>query len=55
MQVLEDDPGWVVIGRQADMRELAFQKVDPYVPPRWPDGRHPNFTSTSRSLLRSGH
>lgn len=41
MQVLEDDPSWVVIGRQPHMRELAFQKVEPYVPPRWPDGRHP--------------
>jgi catechol 2,3-dioxygenase-like lactoylglutathione lyase family enzyme len=41
MRVLEDDPGWVVIGRREHMRELAFQKVEPYVAPRWPDSRHP--------------
>jgi catechol 2,3-dioxygenase-like lactoylglutathione lyase family enzyme len=41
MRVLEDEPNWVVIGRQEHMRELAFQKVEPYVAPRWPDGRHP--------------
>lgn len=41
MQVLEDEPNWVVIGRQEHMRELAFQKVEPYVAPRWPDGEHP--------------
>lgn len=41
MQVLEDDPDWVVIGRDQHMRELAFQKVEPYVAPHWPDSRHP--------------
>jgi catechol 2,3-dioxygenase-like lactoylglutathione lyase family enzyme len=41
MQVLEDDPTWVVIGRQEHMRELAFQRVEPYVAPQWPDSRHP--------------
>lgn len=41
MQVLEDEPGWVVIGREPHMRELAFQRVEPYVAPRWPDARHP--------------
>jgi hypothetical protein len=23
------------------MRELAFQKAEPWVPPRWPDPAHP--------------
>jgi catechol 2,3-dioxygenase-like lactoylglutathione lyase family enzyme len=41
MRVLEDEPNWVVIGRHEHMRELAFQKVEPYVAPRWPDGQHP--------------
>ena len=34
MQVLEDEWNWVVIGREKQMRELAFQKVDLYVAPR---------------------
>jgi catechol 2,3-dioxygenase-like lactoylglutathione lyase family enzyme len=42
MRVNEDTDGeWVVIGREPGMRELAFQKADPYVPPRWPDAGHP--------------
>ena len=41
MKMLEDEPDWVVIGRREHMRELAFQRVDPYVAPRWPDGQHP--------------
>ena len=42
MRVNEDTDGaWVVIGRDPGMRELAFQKADPYVPPRWPDAGHP--------------
>lgn len=41
MQVLEDESNWVVIGREKHMRELAFQKVEPYVPPQWPDNQHP--------------
>jgi catechol 2,3-dioxygenase-like lactoylglutathione lyase family enzyme len=42
MRVIEDTDGdWVVIGRQPGYRELAFQRADPYVPPRWPDPEHP--------------
>jgi catechol 2,3-dioxygenase-like lactoylglutathione lyase family enzyme len=42
MRVNEDTDGaWVVIGREPGMRELAFQRADPYVPPRWPDAEHP--------------
>jgi catechol 2,3-dioxygenase-like lactoylglutathione lyase family enzyme len=41
MRVLEDEPDWVVIGREEGMRELAFQRADPYVAPRWPDPDHP--------------
>ena len=41
MQVLEDAADWVVLGRQPGMRELAFQRADPWVPPRWPDPNHP--------------
>jgi catechol 2,3-dioxygenase-like lactoylglutathione lyase family enzyme len=41
MQINEDDGDWVVIGREPGMRELAFQRADPYVPPSWPDAQHP--------------
>jgi catechol 2,3-dioxygenase-like lactoylglutathione lyase family enzyme len=42
MRINEDTDGaWVVIGREPGMRELAFQKADPYVAPQWPDPGHP--------------
>ena len=42
MRVNEDTDGdWVVIGRERGLRELAFQRADPYLPPRWPDPQHP--------------
>jgi catechol 2,3-dioxygenase-like lactoylglutathione lyase family enzyme len=41
MLVLENEPDWVVIGREQHMRELAFQKVEPYIAPQWPDATHP--------------
>ena len=41
MQVTQDDGDWVVIGREPGRRELAFQKADPWLPPRWPDPQHP--------------
>ena len=41
MQVTEDDGDWVVIGRAPGFRELAFQRADRYVAPRWPDPGHP--------------
>jgi catechol 2,3-dioxygenase-like lactoylglutathione lyase family enzyme len=42
MRVNEDTDGdWVVIGRRPGMRELAFQRADPYVAPRWPEPGHP--------------
>ena len=41
MEVLEDEPDWVVIGSAPAMRELAFQRVEPYVAPHWPDAAHP--------------
>ena len=42
MRVIEDTAGdWVVIGREPGYRQLAFQRADPYVPPRWPDPQHP--------------
>jgi catechol-2,3-dioxygenase len=37
MQILEDQDGWVVIGHQPGMRELAFQRCE--TPPGpWPGG-----------------
>ena len=48
MRINEDIDGWVVIGSQPRVRELAFQRVTEWVPPRWPDPAHPsNCTSTS--------
>jgi hypothetical protein len=41
MRVNEDDGDWVVIGREPGMRELAFQRAEPYVAPQWPDAGHP--------------
>src|SRR6266571_3647046 len=33
--------GWVVIGLEPGLRQLAFQRVTQWVPPRWPDPAHP--------------
>ena len=41
MRVNEDSDDWVVIGRVPGARELAFQRAPEFVPPRWPDPRHP--------------
>jgi catechol 2,3-dioxygenase-like lactoylglutathione lyase family enzyme len=41
MRVLESSEDWVVIGRDVGMRELAFQRVADYRPPRWPGTEHP--------------
>lgn len=64
MQVLEDEPDWVVIGREPHMRELAFQRVDPYRRPQWPDHEHPqqlhldisveDFDSATAAVLALG-
>lgn len=41
LQVIEDSEDWVVLGREPGMRELAFQRADPWVTPTWPDPNHP--------------
>ena len=41
MRVNEDIDGWVVTGSQPGLRELAFQRVTEWVPPRWPDPAYP--------------
>jgi catechol 2,3-dioxygenase-like lactoylglutathione lyase family enzyme len=41
MRVNEDLDGWVVIGPEPGLRQLAFQRVTEWVPPRWPDPAHP--------------
>jgi catechol 2,3-dioxygenase-like lactoylglutathione lyase family enzyme len=41
MRVNEDSDDWVVIGGSPRARELAFQRVTTWVPPRWPDPQHP--------------
>jgi hypothetical protein len=37
MRVNEDIDDWVVIGLEPGRRQLAFQRVTEWVPPRWPD------------------
>jgi Glyoxalase-like domain len=41
MRVNEDIDGWVVIGSEPGLRQLAFQRVTEWVPPRWPDPAFP--------------
>jgi len=41
MRVNEDMDGWVVIGTEPGMRQLALQQVTEWIPPRWPDPAHP--------------
>ncbi|MGO9080996.1 MAG: VOC family protein [Mycobacterium sp.] len=41
MEISEDTGGWVVIGREPGLRQLAFQRVREWMPPRWPDPAHP--------------
>jgi catechol 2,3-dioxygenase-like lactoylglutathione lyase family enzyme len=38
---LDDSPGWVTIGDAPDRPGVAFQRVDGYQPPRWPDQNWP--------------
>ena len=37
----EDTSGWVTLGRPDGGVDVAFQKVDTYTPPRWPDPSAP--------------
>ena len=55
MRLLEDDPDWVVIGREEHMRELAFQRVN--LAPRWPDTQNPQQLHLDISVeeLRAGY
>jgi hypothetical protein len=44
--VNQPDPRWALSNHWATLHTptgqvLAFQAVDPYVPPRWPDAAHP--------------
>jgi catechol 2,3-dioxygenase-like lactoylglutathione lyase family enzyme len=41
IRVHEDLGSWVVIGSGPGLRQLAFQQVSDWVPPRWPDPAHP--------------
>ena len=41
MRVNQDSEDWVVIGERPGMRQLAFQRAQPWVPPRWPDPHYP--------------
>jgi catechol 2,3-dioxygenase-like lactoylglutathione lyase family enzyme len=41
MRINEDIDGWVVIGLDSGLRQLAFQRVTEWAPPRWPDPAYP--------------
>ena len=41
MRVNEDVDGWVVIGSEPGLRQLAFQRATEWVQPRWPDPAYP--------------
>jgi len=41
MRINEDSDDWVVIGTGLGAREVALQRAPDFVPPRWPDPRHP--------------
>ena len=42
MRINEDTDGdWIVIGTEPGLRQVAFQRTDHWVPPRWPDPDHP--------------
>jgi hypothetical protein len=41
MRINEDIDGWVVIGLEPGLRQLAFQRVTEWVPPCWPDPAYP--------------
>ena len=41
MRINEDIDGWVVIGLEPGLRQLAFQRVTKWLPPRWPDPAYP--------------
>lgn len=41
MRINEDSGDWVVIGSSPGLRQLAFQRVSEWAPPRWPDPAYP--------------
>jgi len=41
MRINEDTDGWVVIGLEPGLRQLAFQRVTEWIPPHWPDPAYP--------------
>jgi catechol 2,3-dioxygenase-like lactoylglutathione lyase family enzyme len=41
VQINEDIDGWVVIGTEPRLRQLAFQLAEDWSPPRWPDPAYP--------------
>jgi catechol 2,3-dioxygenase-like lactoylglutathione lyase family enzyme len=41
MKALRQPPDWMVIGRDDEYPRLAFDAVEDYRPPRWPDPAHP--------------
>jgi catechol 2,3-dioxygenase-like lactoylglutathione lyase family enzyme len=41
MTINEDIGDFVVVGAAPGLRQLAFQRVTEWVPPRWPDPGHP--------------
>ena len=38
---VQNEPDWVVIGDAPDRPGVAFQRVNDFLPPQWPDPGHP--------------
>ena len=61
---VQDDPGWVVIGKSEDQPGLAFQRIENYVHPTWPHDKVPtqmhldirvsSLESASQEAIRLG-
>lgn len=43
MQRVQDEGDWVVIGDAPDRPGVAFERVDHYRPPTWPEGDRPQY------------
>jgi hypothetical protein len=54
MRIGEDIDGWVVIGVEPGLRQLAFQRVTEWVAPRWPDPAYRQQTHLDIRVSEAG-
>ena len=43
MELVLNEPSWVVIGDSPERPGLAFARIPAYLPPTWPDGERPQY------------